>query len=87
MLTMEAAAAEGINHVLTVHDSFATHAADTERFAQVIREQFARMYTEHDPLEEIQHYAEGVLGKPTRPLPTKGGLRLQEVLDSPYFFA
>jgi DNA-directed RNA polymerase len=87
MLTMEAAANEGIGSVLTVHDSYATHAGDTERFSRLIREQFARMYTNHDPLEEIRRYAEGILSEPTAPLPTKGDLDLREVEGSSYFFA
>ena len=72
MLTVEAAASEGIGDILTIHDCFATHAGDTERFSQIIWQQFVRMYTEHDPLEEIRRYAQDRLGNLTVPCPPRG---------------
>lgn len=87
MLTVEAAAEAGITSFLTIHDSFGTHAQDVERFSQIIREQFVRMYQNYDPLEDIYRGAKAVLGETIDPPPERGNLDLTEVLESPYFFA
>ena len=44
---------------MTVHDSFGCLAPRAERFRRIIREQFVRMYEEHDVLEEILDRAKG----------------------------
>lgn len=48
MLTVNAALAEGITSIATVHDSFGCPASQAERFRHIIREQFVRMYEEND---------------------------------------
>jgi DNA-directed RNA polymerase len=52
-LTVNAAVREGCISIATVHDSFGCLAPRAKRFNQIIREEFARMYTEHDVLAEI----------------------------------
>jgi hypothetical protein len=43
-LLIDAAVAEGITSIATVHDSFGCLPSRAERFRQIIREQFVRMY-------------------------------------------
>lgn len=72
---------EGILSLAMIHDDFGTHAADCAAFSRIIREEFLRMYFEHDPLREFAE-AYGLEG-----VPEKGHLNLAQVLDSQYFFA
>jgi DNA-directed RNA polymerase len=65
MMTVNAAAEEGITNIVTVHDSFGCLAPRAERFRRIIREQFVRMYEDHDVLQEILARAKDDLeGKP-----------------------
>ena len=50
--TVDAAVSEGITPLATVHDSFGGLPSRAERFRNIIREQFERMYQEHDVLQE-----------------------------------
>lgn len=64
-----------------IHDSFGTHAADTEIMYHVLREEFVRMYTEHDPIQDFaKRY---MIPNP----PKKGNLDLSLVLQSRYVFS
>lgn len=75
------ATAEGM-HPVTIHDDFGVHADDTERFHEIIREEFVAMYQDSTILEDMATYSGyGV------PIPALGDLDLQQVLNSPYFFA
>lgn len=87
MRTINAAVKEGITCFACIHDDYGTHAADTERFFQIIREQFVRMYTEHDPLAEFKQEQEETLGIELPDLPPKGTLDINAVVNSDYFFA
>jgi DNA-directed RNA polymerase len=53
MLTVGAGLDEGITSWAMIHDSYGTHAADTDRMATILREQFVRMYREHGVLAEF----------------------------------
>lgn len=64
-----------------IHDSFGTHAADTEKLYHVLREEFVRMYTEHDPIQDFAK--KYLLPNP----PQKGNLDLNLVLQSRYVFS
>ena len=72
-----------------IHDSFATHAADTERFFHIIRSAFVNMYSEYCPFEEIHAYTMEALDDKSRcpDLPQKGSFDLSKVLESDYAFA
>ena len=91
MLTILKAGEEGITNYSLIHDSFATHAADTERFFVIIREAFAQMYEEYDVFQVIDDYARSVLSprgaKRLPPLPRKGNLDLNEVIRSQFAFS
>lgn len=54
MLTVNAAAAEGLTAFGAVHDSYSTHAGDADMLAAVLREQFVRFYTEGDVLAHLE---------------------------------
>lgn len=72
----------GIDSLVLVHDDFGTHAADSAALFRIIREEFVRMYTQHDPLGEFQT-AYPILPDP----PAYGDMDINDVLQSPYFFA
>lgn len=74
------AEAEGMMPV-TIHDDFGVHAADTERFAAIIREEFVAMYEGNTLLADMQ----ASTGYEIDP-PSVGDLDLRQVLRSPYFF-
>lgn len=75
------ARAEGME-VTAIHDDFGVHAADTERFHQIIREQFVEMYEGNTILEDMAA-ATGF----DQPPPERGDLNLRDILRSTYFFA
>jgi DNA-directed RNA polymerase len=91
LLTVRAAKAEGIDAFCLIHDSFATHAADTGRFSQIIRDQLVEMYENNDPFQTIYEAACASLsdkGREKLPLPpAKGTLDLTLVRSSLYSFA
>ncbi|WWO60406.1 DNA-directed RNA polymerase [Stenotrophomonas phage SB5] len=81
-LVVNRAKAEGINAFAMIHDDYGTHAADTARLYEIIREVFVDMYARHDVLEEFRA-AYSFLPEP----PPMGDLDLTQVIDSPYFFS
>ena len=88
MLTVNAAAAEGITLIATVHDSFGCLPSQAERFRHIIREQFERMYKQHDVLAEVLEWARKDLGEPnTKRFGRKGSLNINEVLKAEFAFA
>lgn len=78
--TVNACVRAGIVDIMTVHDCFACLTPKAEQFRRIIREEFVRMYAEHDPLEEIR---ESVLrsGGTVGPTPEKGTLDLRKLSD------
>jgi DNA-directed RNA polymerase len=91
LLVANAARAEGILSLATVHDSFGCLASQATRFNAIIREQFALMYSTHDVLTEILEQASCDLTPanrnrlPTRPV--DGPLNLKDILDAEFAFA
>lgn len=91
MLTINAASAEGIDDVAVIHDSFGTHAADTDRLSRILRETFVQMY-ETNPLaqfrdELLKQIDDSELRAEVPHLPTMGELDLKAVLNATYMFA
>ncbi len=91
MLTINAASLEGIDDVAVIHDSFGTHAADTDRLSEILRETFVRMY-EADPLahfrdELLDQIDDEDLQAQLLPLPPLGELDLKAVLEATYMFS
>ncbi len=78
-----------VQHFSTAHDSFACHAADTDRLCKTIKEQLVRMYTECDLLADLERE---ILAKvpqaaredlPARPV--LGTLDLEKVVKVAHF--
>jgi Autographiviridae RNA polymerase len=70
-----------------VHDSFGTHAGDAETLALTLRQQFVRMYEEHDVLAEFRAQLAPVVSKELPALPEKLSLDIRTTLEADYFFA
>jgi DNA-directed RNA polymerase len=98
--TVVACAEEGIVDIATVHDSFGCLPSRATRFNQIIREQFLKMYQDHDILAELYESARGDLTTAGQErlqnelqkhgfngVPTKGSLDLTEILHARYAFA
>ncbi len=81
-LTTAAASQRSIDALAMIHDDYGTHAADAEALYQCIREQFVKMYEEHDPIADFEKKYPCVPSAPT-----KGTLDIREVLQSAYFFS
>lgn len=91
MLTIVRAEQEGIKNFAMIHDSFGTSAGDTEELYRIVRESFVEMYGDIEVLESFRdeickQMSEKNLPK-VQPLPTRGELELNEVVDSRYCFA
>lgn len=80
---------EGIRSFSLIHDSYGTHAGNSWALAQYLREEFVRMYSDHDILAEFKEEIGAMLPAKTKlpTLPPKGSLDLAQVLESPFFFA
>jgi DNA-directed RNA polymerase len=87
---VNAARAEGITSLATVHDSFGCLASRAGRFRDIIREEFVRMY-EQDVLAEILEHSKCALTVTNwhrlPKLPEPGSLDLKEVLNAEFAFA
>lgn len=77
--------------IATVHDSFGCLPSRARRFNQVIREQLAAMYSEHDVLAEVLEQAKrDLMSANHHKLPTVpeyGDLKLSGILDATYAFS
>lgn len=94
MMTVLSGKAEGIDAFALIHDSFGTHAADTPRFFQVIREAFVELYSEpvfenleREFLGQVDQEALKAKRKTVPTLPTRGDYDLELILDSLFAFA
>lgn len=91
MMVILAAMSEGFSSFALVHDSFGCHASRADRFHQIIREQFVKLYTEHDVLSEVLERAKCALSEHNWDrLPEcvePGELNIEEVLNASYAFA
>lgn len=79
----------GVTSFGLVHDSFATHAADTEMSAACIRQAFVDLYMNNRVLEDLREALVAVVDDPESipPVPSYGDLDLEATLQAPYFFA
>jgi len=87
MLAVVAAKDSGIRDLAVVHDSFGTHAANTDRLSQLLRSSFVELYEGNDVLADFRKELSDQIGKELPPVPPRGELELKEVLDSEYCFA
>ncbi|QSR74690.1 DNA-directed RNA polymerase [Aeromonas jandaei] len=90
MMTVCAAHDQGIKHFALIHDSFGTHAANTDLMFRTVREQMVELYKD-DPLGQIIEDLKGQIMKDelkNLPKPhSKGLLKIEEILESQYAFA
>ncbi len=88
VLTVNAATAQGVTKFAMIHDSYGTTAMCAPALASVLRDEFARMYEDHDMLHRFRDEVmpDGLRDAISHP-PTVGGLDLNGVRLSPYFFA
>lgn len=75
-------ARQGIDALAMIHDDYGTHAANSQKLYEIIRERFVWMYENHDP---IAAFAERYPCVPKAP--SRGTLNIQEVLNSQFFFS
>ncbi|TFU06140.1 hypothetical protein EUV02_03765 [Polymorphobacter arshaanensis] len=89
--TVLMAMAKGIKSFCLIHDSFATHAGNTGKFAWTIKEAFVAQYETYCPMKAIDAYARSVLSEEgIAKLPAiepLGTLDLNEVMGAMYAFA
>jgi DNA-directed RNA polymerase len=89
MLTVNAAAAQGITSFGMIHDSYGTIPADCETLARVLRSEFVRYYTANDVIDSLhaELLTQSDNDSEMPPPPSKGSLDLSGIIDSRYFFA
>ncbi len=87
MVAVNNLAKKGVTDIVTVHDSFATHANDVGKMSLTLREMFIELHKK-EILEDFKLYAKenfDVNEKKT-PYVDKEGFNLKDVLKSEYFF-
>lgn len=82
----------GVEALAVIHDSFGTHAANTDQLATILRDTFIRQYEAHplasfrtEVMTQLEH--DPKLQAKVPPLPTSGELDLQDVRNATYMFA
>ncbi len=86
--TINACVNRGILDFAMVHDSYGTHSSLMPMMSDLIRQEFVKMYEQHDVLTELRDHARTTLGTEDVPLPPDmGDLDIRSVLQSEYFFA
>lgn len=90
MQSVSYATDNGVNSFAMIHDSFGTHAADTNMLAACLREAFVDLYTDMDVLEDFRQQIIRQVDednqKQVKPVPPKGNLDINEVRSSDFFF-
>ena len=69
-----------------IHDDFGVPADRIDEWHRIIREQFVRLHTEFNVLQEFKDAQEELNGLELPELPSLGNLNLADVIESPYFF-
>ena len=84
--TVNSCAYQGIFSFAMIHDSFGTLAADAPLMGQVLRNEYASMFSK-DILGDLRDQFQNLVEAELPPLPTYGDLDPKEVLGAKYFFA
>lgn len=85
--TVNACVEEGVRSFAMIHDSFATHAANTTTMSRLIREEFVQMYRTdwlRKTWGEVRAYAPGI---DLPPPPPRGDFDIALVQDAEFFFS
>lgn len=67
--------------MLAIHDSFATHACDVDTLHEIVRDEFAKMYSSSTMLEDFLWSVNA-----TGEVPPRGSLDISSVRNSEFFF-
>jgi DNA-directed RNA polymerase len=88
MMTVNALAQRGVTDIVTIHDSFATHANDVDLLSLTLREAFIALHKKEILSEQYDFWHE-VFGVEQIKISyvDKRGFNLEDVLKSEYFFA
>jgi len=91
-LTVVACKEQGVDSFAVIHDSFGTHAADTDTLFALVREVFVDMFTQNEVLDNFKKavhdsITDEVLREELPDDLVKGDLDLEEVKFSMYCFA
>jgi DNA-directed RNA polymerase len=89
-LTICAMLDEGIEDFFMIHDSFATQAADTDKMYKIVRRVFVDIYGGSCFFERLEAEVREQLTNPNaelKPVPAKGNLDINKVLESRYCFS
>jgi DNA-directed RNA polymerase len=87
MLTINKLKDLGITSFTSIHDSYGTHACDTDTLHRALREAFIEQYSQ-DVLQDFKEQVEAQYeGLELPEVPPKGLLNLESVKESLYFFA
>lgn len=76
----------GVTDFAFIHDDYGTHACDTDTLHQSIREAFVDLYGGNDPLIDFKIFNEDNAGVTLSDPPRQGALKLDQVIESDYFF-
>lgn len=76
-----------IDHVMHIHDSFGTHAADMPRLQRCIREAFIQTYAGEAPLTRFAQALDDAGVKNVSVPPITGGLDFEQIRDAEYCFS
>lgn len=90
LMTVAAGRDEGINHFALIHDSFGTHAANTDKLFRIVREQMVKLYSGDyfkGLKEELTALVPLELRDKIPDLPEYGDMEIECLLDSPYAFS
>lgn len=91
MMSVAYATMNNIGSFAMIHDSFGTHAADTNKLAACLREAFVDLYTDLDVLEDfkeqIMRQVDEKEQTKIKAVPPKGDLDITTVRESDFFSA
>ena len=87
MMTINELKKEGISDIVTVHDSFATHANDVGMMSKILRESFITLH-ESEILEAFRSYVKKEFNFEGKEIPyvDKESFNLKKIVESEYFF-
>lgn len=79
-------ARRGFTHFAMIHDDFGVHACNIDDLHEIIREQFVKLHSDFNPLQNFKDQQEERTGIVLPDLPKSGDLNLSEVNKSLFFF-
>jgi DNA-directed RNA polymerase len=85
ILTVLKCKSEGLNNFWMIHDSFGTTAKHAATLARCLREEYVRMFTEHDVINDFRDQMLKSVPEVDE-APKRGNLDINEVIHSKYFF-